>query len=240
VNYSKIYSDLIESAKLRPNLPLLNDYMEKHHIIPRSMGGSNSKDNIVSLTAREHFVAHWLLWRIHRNREMACAFSIMSRTKNKCYYSSRGYEAARKAIAQVQTGKKHTQQARLKISLGLKGRVTSEETKKKLREINLGKKHAPRSQEARKKISEHRKGKTLSEETKKKLSQREITPEWRQKMSESAKKRKRISYSPEHRQKISEANKKRVFSEETRRKIGEASRLRALKKRGAKNGLDPS
>jgi len=240
MNYSKIYSDLIESAKLRPNLPLLNGYTEKHHIIPRSMGGSNDKENVVSLTAREHFVAHWLLWRIYRNSQMAYAFIMMTRRSkdNQRYFSSKGYEFARKAT--YQTGFKHTEQTIEKIRSANKGKITSEATKEKLRNINLGKKHPPRSQEARKKLSEVNKGKIVSEQTKRKLSQREFPPEWRQKMSESAKKRKRSPYSPEHRKKIGEANKRRVVSEETRRKIGEATKLRALKKREAKNGLNLS
>lgn len=223
MNYSKIYSDLIESAKLRLDIPLLNGYLEKHHIVPRSMGGSNDKDNIVSLTAREHFIAHWLLWRIHRNSEMACAFILMSANgSGKRYYNSRGFEAARKAMSEAR-----------------KGKILSNETKEKLRNINLGKRYLPRSEETRKKISEARKGKTLSKETRKKLSQREFSPEWKEKLSKAAKKRKRIPHSEECRKKIGEANKKRVISEETRRKIGEASRLRALKKREAKNQLSP-
>ena len=43
----------------------------------KSMGGTNNKENLVMLTAREHFLAHWLLWRIHRNKQSAYAFSMM-------------------------------------------------------------------------------------------------------------------------------------------------------------------
>lgn len=202
------------------------------------MGGSNDKYNIVSLTAREHFAAHWLLWRIYRNNKMAWAFALMKTSNNgKRHYNSKGFELAKKAIALM--GGIHTEESRLKISLANKGKIVSDETKEKLRNINLGKKHPPRSQEMRKKISEFHKGKTLSNETKRKLSQREFTPEWREKLSNAAKKRKRIPRSEECRKKIGEANKKRVISEETRRKIGEASKLRALKKREAKNKLSP-
>ena len=54
--YYKIYCNLTERAKSR-ELPK-ETYIEKHHIIPRSLGGNNSKNNIVSLTAREHFICH--------------------------------------------------------------------------------------------------------------------------------------------------------------------------------------
>ncbi len=55
--YSKIYTNIISIAKSRN----LDGYTETHHIIPQSLGGTNDKDNLVELTAREHFICHWLL-----------------------------------------------------------------------------------------------------------------------------------------------------------------------------------
>ena len=49
--YGKWYSALINKA-LTQNI---TGYSERHHIIPKSLGGNNSKDNIVRLTARQHF-----------------------------------------------------------------------------------------------------------------------------------------------------------------------------------------
>jgi len=43
----------------------ISGYSEKHHIIPRCMNGDNKKDNLVRLTAREHFVAHLMLTKIY-------------------------------------------------------------------------------------------------------------------------------------------------------------------------------
>ena len=37
------------------------DYHENHHIIPKSLGGSNDADNMISLTASDHLFAHKLL-----------------------------------------------------------------------------------------------------------------------------------------------------------------------------------
>lgn len=39
-------------------------YFEKHHILPKSLGGSNARNNLVSLTAREHYICHLLLVRM--------------------------------------------------------------------------------------------------------------------------------------------------------------------------------
>ena len=61
MNYQKIYNQLIEKAQNRI-LPW-NKYKEVHHILPRSMGGSNDIINLISLTAKEHFLAHLLLYK---------------------------------------------------------------------------------------------------------------------------------------------------------------------------------
>ena len=51
------YFNIITNAQSR----LSPDNVEKHHIIPKSIGGSNSNDNLVKLTPREHFICHILL-----------------------------------------------------------------------------------------------------------------------------------------------------------------------------------
>lgn len=58
MDYKKIYNSLMSK---RQQIPYKEGYHEKHHIIPRSIGGTNESDNIVCLTAREHFIAHLLL-----------------------------------------------------------------------------------------------------------------------------------------------------------------------------------
>ena len=58
--YTNVYNAIIEHAKNRE----LNSYFEKHHIVPQSLGGTNNKENIVKLTAREHFICHLLLTKM--------------------------------------------------------------------------------------------------------------------------------------------------------------------------------
>jgi len=57
-------------------------YFEEHHIVPRSMGGTNDKSNLIKLTARQHFIAHWLLWKAYGSK-MTNAFHIMLHGKGK-------------------------------------------------------------------------------------------------------------------------------------------------------------
>lgn len=100
MNYSKHYQLLTSSRQslytLRTEDKKQGIYYEKHHIVPRSMGGANNKENLVWLTAREHFVAHWLLWKIHRNKQMAYAFYSFSANRyNKRKLTSYQYEVLR-------------------------------------------------------------------------------------------------------------------------------------------------
>ena len=60
--YSCYYYSIINKAKSRATskreAKKILGYVEKHHIIPKVLGGTNDEDNIVFLTAREHFVTN--------------------------------------------------------------------------------------------------------------------------------------------------------------------------------------
>lgn len=43
------------------------EYFETHHIVPKSLGGTDDKNNLVNLTAREHYIAHLLLVKIAKS-----------------------------------------------------------------------------------------------------------------------------------------------------------------------------
>jgi 5-methylcytosine-specific restriction endonuclease McrA len=64
MNYQKIYDAIIEKARLRDKF---EGYYEKHHIIPRSLGGLDTQENLVKLIFKEHFICHRLLTRIYSN-----------------------------------------------------------------------------------------------------------------------------------------------------------------------------
>jgi hypothetical protein len=110
MNYIKHYNLLIEKAKNRAVPKSI--YTEKHHIVPRSEGGSGNSSNIVKLYPREHFLAHWLLYRQNpESISRAFAFNMMSCDRRGTYKpSSRAYaegvEAAAKANKENFTGRK--------------------------------------------------------------------------------------------------------------------------------------
>lgn len=108
MNYKKIYNELIERSQCRVS----SGYVENHHIIPKCFGGSNDKSNLTALTAREHFIAHLLLYKIQTSKrkrhQMLKACTMMS---GKKIYNSRLYLEARKEYSERQSermsGKNH-------------------------------------------------------------------------------------------------------------------------------------
>lgn len=103
MNYQKIYNDIIGKAKVRGwTRKTAGVYVEKHHITPRSLGGNNAPDNLVFLTAREHFLAHWLLYKFVEGRnkiKMARAWIRMCHSNKFVIRYSKHYENARLALA---------------------------------------------------------------------------------------------------------------------------------------------
>lgn len=63
MDYHRIYAEFIKDRRIRE--PALTGYVERHHIVPRCMGGGNEVDNIIRLTAGDHFFAHLMLAKMH-------------------------------------------------------------------------------------------------------------------------------------------------------------------------------
>jgi len=238
--YTCWYYNIINRAKTRE----ITGYTEKHHIIPKSCGGNNSKNNLVVLTAREHFICHLLLVKMVKGNflyKMAYALNRMLTTnidnQNRYIPTSRKFEKIRLQISNTLKGHPSP----------MKGRTHSEETKKKISEIHKGKPSAlkgkPKSEETKKKMSEARKGYKMPDSTRKKLSKfnkgKSYSEEYKKKMSErnkgngagrklSDETKKKISnihkgktISEEHKEKIRQYNLKRVFTLEEKSLIAE-------------------
>lgn len=106
MNYKKHYDALIVRSKIR----ILTGYTEKHHILPKCMGGDNSKHNIVRLTPEEHYVAHQLLVKIYNLPALVYAANMMTSTSNTTSRTNKLYGWLRKrlqAAAKQRTGSKN-------------------------------------------------------------------------------------------------------------------------------------
>lgn len=143
MDYEKHYNLLIYRAKGRT----LEGYSEKHHIIPKCMGGSDSKDNLVRLTAEEHYVAHQLLVKMYPDHHgLLWSANAMSGGNNKQKRNNnKSYAWLRKRFSKM-------------MSETNIGKTYSEDHKRKLSESHMGKNTGPRSQETRDKMSAASKG----------------------------------------------------------------------------------
>jgi ribosomal protein S17E len=84
MDYQKIYNQLINQAKNKT----IVGYSETHHIVPRCLGGTDDPANLVDLTPEEHYVAHQLLVKIHKDNKKILSAAVMmcsNRVNNKLY-----------------------------------------------------------------------------------------------------------------------------------------------------------
>lgn len=122
MNYQKIYDSIIHSARNKK----FQGYTESHHIIPVCMGGSNNKENLVELSARQHFICHWLLFKIHKTAKLAYAWNAMCMNFSKKRYSSKSFSYAREEWAK-------------RIAIANVGKTVSPESKQKMALAKIGK-----------------------------------------------------------------------------------------------------
>jgi hypothetical protein len=171
--YEKITKRGKENVEFRKKNKEQGGYYEGHHIVPTCLGGKgNSKDwdhpNIVPLTAREHFICHWILTRLYpTEHKLTFAFWAMCNQKSnvqKRYKpSSRQYEEAKQLNNKMQkeqkTGKKLPW-----LSERMKVRENNPNykpgVKEKQRAAKLGKNH--RTPEGQKRLTEFNRNRPMT------------------------------------------------------------------------------
>ena len=227
MNYEKIYNNLIERAARR----ISEGYVEKHHIVPRCLGGDDSKENIVRLYPEEHYLAHLLLCKLNtgNSKLLYAAMNMTSgsminngKRNNKAYGWLRRHYAEsmsgdnnpnrrnpeiQKEAAKKRVGQKRTEETKVRMSVAQKGRTFSEETKRKMAEA--AKNRPP-----------------ISEETRTKLKSRTPNRSWAGKKQP-----------PEMIAKRADANRGRKDSDEIRLKKSTAAKMREEKKRKMRETL---
>ena len=166
--YSRWYFKIVDAARLSPR----KGYVEEHHVIPTSMGGPDTPENKVRLSAREHFIVHLLLTKMVTEKkalmQMRKAVRFMMCIPKKMQglrwmLNGRTFEIAKKEAALANKGNK---EIAAKISASHLGKKLSTEHKAK---IGQGLKGTIKSPEAAKAASEKQKGKPKSEASREKM-----------------------------------------------------------------------
>lgn len=254
MDYKKLYNQLILNAKSENRSRSNSIYYEQHHIIPKCLGGSNEPENLVLLTAREHFICHWILARIHSsNNKIIHAFNAMCNLRNdrqvRYIPSSRVYKECREYISRLGI----SDETKNKISNSLKGHkrtISSIEKGIQTRLTKYPKKEKEVKRRVKKVLTDEHKA-AISNGVKESYKTRDgywlgkdspfkghtMSAESKELISKSRKGKaawnKGISMSDETKQKLSIAKKGRtsnrkgvILSEETKRKMSEARRKR--------------
>lgn len=180
MNYQKIYNNIIQKYKDLNLSKKDNLYVETHHIIPRCIGGTNEKDNLVNLTAKAHFICHLLLPKIYKNdfnkyNRLFQALFMMSVMKNskqdRHIITSRQYEIIRLKYSEFRKNTPQSQEANEKRRQKLLGRKVwddglTKETSQILKLIG-------------EKVSKANKGRKFSKETLEKLKKAARKNAWK-------------------------------------------------------------
>ena len=221
MNYAAHYKRLTERAATRT----LTGYTERHHIIPRCLGGGDYAENLVYLTAEEHYVAHQLLVKInpgHVGLMWAALRLSRKSTGNKAY----GW--LRRALSEKKRGSK-----RPPFSAEWRANIGNAHRGKKIPKEVVAKMLASRGY---KPMPEHQKVALVAINSGNKYCLgRKYSPESIKKMSESARRR---GFSQEHREKLNAAHRRFrgiPLSAEHREKIGAAQRGKPKGKRDGRH-----
>lgn len=174
--YTKWYFSIVNSRKYRNKKS--EKYLEKHHIIPKSLGGSNNIDNLVFLTFKEHFIVHLLLTKMCKNKKdyykMHRAIVAFQR-----YNDAQERKMTSKHFSYIKTSSKIANSGENHVFYGT---TRSKETKEKISIANSGEKNGMFGK--RSKMSEEHKAK-IKESLQKSEKLKNRGENWRKNISKS-------------------------------------------------------
>ena len=180
--YEDFISNILET---RGRFACGNEYHERHHIVPKCMGGTDDKDNLIDLFAREHFIAHKLLAQENPEKTgliyaWSCMAFVKGSNQERYELTAEEYEEARKAISEV-----------------MRNRIITDETRENMRKASQAKVQNP--EYIQKQKSSHKGlqagennpmfGKRHTEETRRKIgastSERAKNSDWRKSIGDA-------------------------------------------------------
>jgi hypothetical protein len=208
--YTKWYFSIIENARNKT----YDDYTETHHIIPKSLNGSNESTNLVVLSYREHFILHMLLPKMIDNpeqkRKMYYALSMMRRKTNLVKINSKYFDIIKKSLKIATLGRKLKEETKEKLRIVHKLQLEDELYLSKWKS-GIAKRSKPTKEQNKRKIESHKKS----------IYEKYGVIN--------------ISQIPEVKEKIRKKLKTRIFSDEHKRKISESKKNNFLPEKNPMN-----
>jgi hypothetical protein len=106
MDYQKIYDNIVRRGQNR----ILEGYKEKHHIVPRCLGGTDDADNLVSLTPEEHYLCHLLLVKIYpKNIRLVRAAMFMISSNSNVQRNNKAYGWLKRQYSEYMRGPNNPQ-----------------------------------------------------------------------------------------------------------------------------------
>ena len=214
MNYTRIYESFIADRRGREaDLIASGEYFERHHITPRSLGGGDEPENLIALTAGDHFFAHLCLAKIHGGKMWvalnAMGMLVLRNGPSPALFRARKWFAvAREQLAK--NNPMHNLETRAKAGESIKARFAEPEMRKKLeeawsaparraaiRDSKLGERNPSKRDDVREKLRIAQTGRTYPNEVnaKKGRKGRHVSEETREKLRANI-------LRPEHRAKL--------------------------------------
>lgn len=167
MDYERVYRELIADRRGKQTGLVVR---ERHHVLPRCLGGSDAADNLVDLTPGDHLFAHVLLARIHGGVLATVALWMLNQQKYQGRRSRSHFTFLRQGARQHMLGNKRglnpSQETRVRQASRL-GVPMPREAVERIRLAAIGRKHTP---EAREKMRLAKLGRPMPVETRLKIS----------------------------------------------------------------------
>lgn len=119
--YTDWYFKIINNAKLKILVEIKNT--EIHHITPKSLGGTNEKQNLVRLSYREHYLCHLLLTKmVLGESKYKMAWALMLLSSKRKVKNSHQFDKARRILSEASINRPKSTEWRKNMSIRMSGK----------------------------------------------------------------------------------------------------------------------
>lgn len=147
MNYKRIYDEFISDRSSKQDI---KGYFETHHILPRSLDGTDEQNNLIKLTASDHLFAHALLARIYKDKMISALFLMngkniyTNRSKRLHYeYCKKNVVISEETINKISESCKKLDTSHLIGNKHFQNKKHTKESKLKMSKSKIGKKFSP-------------------------------------------------------------------------------------------------